>query len=176
MTRVRVVPGAWQAAVIFGVLGVLWGVLAWVSGSRHQPVWFAVETTALTVASLLVHETAHGLTGRALGERWTGLEINRAGFTTHLEHDTPRTPRHQLWISLNGPLAGIAFCLLCAALPLTQHAYWINPLLLAAASGTVLNLTNLLPWPTSSDGAKIRASVTAQRHGRPGNITHPEIP
>lgn len=109
----------WSLAVIFIMLMLSLGAglfLYW--GPHWSPLlrWSAaLIATLLFFGSVLIHELAHALVGRARGLQVKRITLFIFGGIAHLESEPPDW-RTELWVALVGPLTSLALALTLALL------------------------------------------------------------
>lgn len=166
--------------LVFGL--VLFNLAAGVLPDWH-PDWpsslrWGVATGAalLFFLSILLHELAHALVGRALGIPVSGITLFMFGGMAHLERE-PERPSAEFWMAMAGPLTslliGVGATLLggwlgmrdAASLaedplavmrsmgPLATLLLWLGPI------NVVLALFNLLPGFPLDGGRVLRAAL-----------------
>jgi len=168
----------WSLAIVFVLvaanLGL--GVLPeWHPGWPRVTTWIvAFAAAALFFASVLAHELAHSLVGRAMGIRIERITLFFLGGVAHLE-EPPKTAKGELVMAIAGPLmslaigvlatiAGVAMVplsgsiadvegLMSQARPLPTLLLWLGPI------NIVLGLFNMLPGFPLDGGRVLRASL-----------------
>lgn len=106
----------WSLLIIFGLilLSLGAGLLPawhpdWSAGLRWG---VAFASAVLFFGSVLLHELAHALVGRALGAQVPRITLFVFGGMSHLERE-PTGWRGELWMALVGPLTSLALGLAC---------------------------------------------------------------
>jgi Zn-dependent protease len=167
----------WSLIIIFTLVTLNLGaglLPAWHPDWARPLVWAVAALAAvLFIASVLVHELSHALVARAQGLTVRRITLFVFGGLAELEHE-PRTPAHELWMSIVGPITSIALglgALLCGAVlagdgaaaaadpeaftrslgPLTTLLFWLGPL------NVVIGVFNLLPGFPLDGGRVLRA-------------------
>ena len=135
----------------------------------------AFMTGVLFLASILVHELAHAIAGRAQEIPFKGITLFLFGGLAHMEGEPPN-PKAELWMALAGPAASAALgfgCLIGAALasapdaaaladpeamvasmsPLATVLTWLGSINLALAA------FNMLPGFPLDGGRVLRAAL-----------------
>lgn len=191
-------PEGWRIGRVAGVPVVLarsWVVIAVVVTVLFQPsvaatapalgtagtLLVALTYAVVLAASVLVHETAHALTARAVGLPPTRIVLTLWGGHTSFENEAA-TPAHSFWVSVVGPvsnavLAGVGAFLLAVGVgdgkPLVDLL--VGALTLANLFVAVFNVLPGLPldggrlleaavWALTGD--RLRGTVVAAWAGR----------
>lgn len=171
----------WTVILIFllVVTNLALGVLpAWHPTWGAGLVWgVAVAAGVLLLASILVHELAHALVGRAYGTPVRSITLFIFGGVTDIERE-PSSPRAEFFMALVGPLTsfavGIAFIALARLLvggelltlaetdpaaalaamgPVATLLFWIGPL------NILLAIFNMVPGYPLDGGRVLRAAL-----------------
>jgi Zn-dependent protease len=110
-------------------------------------VWFTAAAAAvLLFVSILLHELAHAVVGRAQGMRVPRITLFVFGGVAHLE-DEPHDWRAELWMAIVGPLASFAIAVACFLLTgLMLGAMEIDPADPLAAFAALDPVTTILAW------------------------------
>ncbi len=110
--------------------------------------------------TLTLHETAHALAARAMGQRFESIELMPFGGVARMDTALTLRPAQELVLSAAGPAASLLLSMLAAVSgltgPLVQDFLRLN---------LVLGLTNLLP-ALPLDGGRILRALLSRRHGR----------
>lgn len=117
----------------------------------------------LLVLSILVHELAHAMVGRAKGVEIEGITLWLLGGVARMRSE-PRTPRDELAVTAVGPVASLALGLVFGVLSAAAAAAPVDELAAAvlgylAAANIVLAVFNLLPAAPLDGGRVLRAAV-----------------
>ena len=106
----------WSLLIIFSLilLALGWGLLPawhpdWAAGLRWS---VALTAAVLFFVSVLLHELAHALVGRARGATVPRITLFIFGGMAHME-DEPKGWRDELWMTLVGPLTSLGLGALC---------------------------------------------------------------
>ncbi|MDP1825323.1 MAG: site-2 protease family protein [Archangium sp.] len=156
-----------QVHVTFAVL------LAWIAIRTIQAGggWSAAVSAVLLMVAVFftvfLHELGHALVARRLGIRTLHIELTPMGGMAHLER-VPEAPRHELFISLAGPVVSLAIALvLFVVLKVGDHLFDFeeifdparHPLAAVMWLNLVLGLYNLLPIFPMDGGRVLRAAL-----------------
>jgi len=118
------------------------------------------KTLLVTAVALAIHEAAHAIAARALGQSFESIEVMPFGGVAQMDVHALR-PEQEAVISLAGPAASLGLSLLIAA------SGWTGPLaqslLRASFSLAVFNLLPALPL----DGGRAIRALLSRRLGRP---------
>lgn len=145
-----------------------------VPGILPANAWALAVGAALAFGvSVLLHEYAHLLAGRACGFRTNGTALYLFGSITPQEQ-RPASPATDVLIALSGPLASLALGVLCwiIALAIGQHISTLAALLLfLGVSNVFLGLFNLLPvFPL--DGGRVLRGIFRATTGETDYAPH----
>lgn len=110
----------------------------------------ALLVSLLGTASVLIHELAHAFTGSRFGYRTRAIELHAFGGVAEIvggPSSSAESSRHEIFISLAGPLANFALYVAFSALAAASagHVYASAVLFTAARLNLVLTAINLLP-------------------------------
>jgi Zn-dependent protease/CBS domain-containing protein len=134
----------------------------------------AVSAALLTVAAfftIFLHELGHAMAARRFGIRTLDIQLTPMGGMSHLER-LPENPRHELVISLAGPLVSLTIAaVLFGVLRVSDHLLDIdevfdpqhNPVSALMWINLVLGLYNLLPIFPMDGGRALRALLAVKR-------------
>lgn len=125
--------------------------------------WHALAFTGAYLCTVVAHELGHGLAMLALGMGWDRV---RFAFKSSVDTNGERTPRRQVVLSAAGPVLEAA----AGAVLVMVGAPW-SPVQAAgvlAVGNAVLGL--IVPWPASTDGAKLWRNVAALGRRREPHI------
>ncbi|MFT3838074.1 MAG: site-2 protease family protein [Myxococcaceae bacterium] len=168
---------SWSFALgkVFGVqleVHVTFGVLlGWVAirtvqaGNGWEAAISAVLLTLAAFFTLFLHELGHVLVARRFGIQTLDVQLTPMGGMSHLER-VPENPRHELLISLAGPLVSLSIAgVLFAGLKVGDHLFDIDevwdprrqPVAALMWLNLVLALYNLLPIFPMDGGRALRA-------------------
>lgn len=130
--------------------------------------WMAVVAVAGLAASIVLHEIAHTLVGRAFGVPIAAIRLFAFGGVAEMDEE-PNSPRAELWMALAGPalsllLAIILWMAWMIVRPLEQDAVAsvLSYLALLNISLAVFNLAPAFPL----DGGRVLRAVLWWRSGR----------
>jgi Zn-dependent protease/predicted transcriptional regulator len=121
--------------------------------------------------TIFLHELGHALTARRFGIRTLDIQLTPMGGMSHLER-LPENPRHELYISLAGPLVSLTIALvLFAGLRVGDHLFDIdelfdpqrNPVSALMWINLIVGLYNLLPIFPMDGGRALRALLATRR-------------
>lgn len=120
--------------------------------------WLGQGRTLLAMlVALTLHEAAHALAARTVGQRFEAIELMPFGGVAQMETALALRPAQELLISLAGPTASLLLSLVTAASGLT------GPLVQAFLRvNLVLALFNLLPALPLDGGRALRAAFTGR--------------
>lgn len=164
-----VVARSWPLAAVVLTFVFAPAAATWTTGGGALPYVVAFAFVVLLFASVLVHELAHGLVGKARGEQPEAFVLTLWGGHTTFR-SAAATPGTSALVAVVGPVASIAlagaFLLvsnhLAPAGSLLQTLLWAG----AAANGFV-GLFNLVPGLPLDGGRVLEAgvwAVTRDRH------------
>lgn len=160
-----------QVHVTFAVL------LGWVAirvvqgGGGFRAVLSAVLLMIAVFFTVFLHELGHALVARRFGIRTLDIELTPMGGMAHLER-VPEEPRHELFISLAGPVVSLLIALvLFAVLRVGDHLFDLEevfdpqhqPVAALMWLNLVLGLYNLLPIFPMDGGRLLRAALAFKR-------------
>ncbi len=127
---------------------VLMAVAAWLGQAG---------TLLVSLVALTVHEAAHALAARAVGQRFESIEVMPFGGVAQMDTSLSLRPGQEAVIALAGPVASALMALLAAACGISgsvvQAFLRVN---------TVLALTNLMPALPLDGGRALRAALSGR--------------
>jgi Zn-dependent protease len=164
---------ALPAGRLFGIpISVSWTLLLLLAGITIPDLIRSGPSSALLslcvglviVVSVLIHELAHALTGHRLGHPTRSIELHAFGGVAQLGGSGWIAPRHDLLISLAGPLANFALYALLSGLAAPAGPSIGSVLATAAHWNLAIGLFNLIPcFPM--DGGRALLSTLRLRMG-----------
>lgn len=173
-------PGTFGVGEVFGfAVRIHWtwlgaaALVTWFLAAEYLPsvhgdwstgryVAVGLATALLFFGAVVAHEVAHALVARRFGYRVTGITLFLLGGASALE-DEPRTPRHEFWIAVVGPLTSLGLGAVSLAGWLAAREAGLAPvdavLAYLALSNVAVALFNMIPaFPL--DGGRVLRSAT----------------
>jgi Zn-dependent protease len=153
----------WLLAIAFSL-----GLTAFELAPNHEidhrtVIWFinAIVLVCAALVSIIVHEAAHTLTSRRLGQKVDRVSLYPLGGVAE-DYNDPGTPVDDALIASTGPLASVAlsalFGLFWLAFPASDSLI-AHDLFFLASANLVLAIANLLPAYPLDGGRIFRALV-----------------
>ncbi len=115
----------------------------------------------MTLVALTLHEAAHAVAARIMGQRFESIELMPFGGVAQMSTALSLRPGQELMIALAGPIASLLFSLLSAVSGL--HGLVVQDFL---RINLILAATNLLPALPLDGGRALRAALSGKL-GRP---------
>jgi Zn-dependent protease/CBS domain-containing protein len=160
-----------QVHVTFAVLLGWVAIRAVQGGGGWSAIVSALLLTVAVFFTVFLHELGHSLVAKKFGIRTLDIELTPMGAMSHLEH-VPENPKHELLISLAGPLVSLCIALLLfVGLKVGDHLFDFDevfdprqqPVAAVMWLNLLLGLYNLLPIFPMDGGRGLRAVLAMRR-------------
>ena len=124
-------------------------------GDGEVNILMGIGVVVALFGSVLAHEFGHALMARRYQVRTREIVLLPIGGVAVLS-DEPKTPLHEMWIALAGPLTSIALCVLALGLRAAGGPEFLG---LVSGVNLVLGVFNLVPAFPLDGGRVLRAGL-----------------